>query len=380
MKRCDGVSTWHIVTGEYPPDVGGVADYTETVAHALHASGDRVHVWTAGTAGTTPGDVTVHRVFGGFDSSDLARAGRLLDAQPHGGRILVQWVPHAFGRRGVNVSFARWLYSRSARRAHSVDVMVHEPFVPFSGSLGQRGAAIVQRAMTGIALNSAARAFVGTPAWIDQCRPFAWKVPFRWTPVPTGVAPVASRQDAVAWREGLGVHQDEVLIGSFGRGGPLQHRSLERLVEALAQSGRRARIVLVGLGSDRILQRIADGSSGSRPVVTATGTIEHAQVSAALIACDVMVQCYPDGISARHSSAAAVVAHGCSIVANEGRFTEPIWRESQAVKLVSSPDTMASAAIQLLDDRDERRRLSRAAFALYDSVFDVRHTVAALKG
>jgi hypothetical protein len=69
MKRCDGVSTWHIVTGEYPPDVGGVADYTETVAHALHASGDRVHVWTAGTAGTTPGAVMVHRVFGGWSAS-----------------------------------------------------------------------------------------------------------------------------------------------------------------------------------------------------------------------------------------------------------------------------------------------------------------------
>ena len=36
---------WHILTGEYPPQPGGVSDYTRMVAEGLAAAGDEVVVW-----------------------------------------------------------------------------------------------------------------------------------------------------------------------------------------------------------------------------------------------------------------------------------------------------------------------------------------------
>ena len=36
---------WHILTGEYPPQPGGVSDYSRMVAHGLAAAGDEVVVW-----------------------------------------------------------------------------------------------------------------------------------------------------------------------------------------------------------------------------------------------------------------------------------------------------------------------------------------------
>ena len=33
---------WMMLTGEYPPQVGGVADYTQQVARALVQAGDQV--------------------------------------------------------------------------------------------------------------------------------------------------------------------------------------------------------------------------------------------------------------------------------------------------------------------------------------------------
>ena len=36
---------WHIITGEYPPQPGGVSDYTRLVAEGLAAAGDAVTVW-----------------------------------------------------------------------------------------------------------------------------------------------------------------------------------------------------------------------------------------------------------------------------------------------------------------------------------------------
>ena len=40
--------SWHLLTGEYPPQPGGVADYTQQLARALSESGKQVHVWAPG--------------------------------------------------------------------------------------------------------------------------------------------------------------------------------------------------------------------------------------------------------------------------------------------------------------------------------------------
>jgi hypothetical protein len=36
---------WHVITPEYPPMLGGVSDYTQSIAKGLAAQGDEVHVW-----------------------------------------------------------------------------------------------------------------------------------------------------------------------------------------------------------------------------------------------------------------------------------------------------------------------------------------------
>ena len=40
---------WAILTGEYPPQFGGVSDYTRNVATGLVAAGDVVTVYASGS-------------------------------------------------------------------------------------------------------------------------------------------------------------------------------------------------------------------------------------------------------------------------------------------------------------------------------------------
>jgi hypothetical protein len=63
----------HIITPEYPPQPGGVSDYTAQVATGLAEAGDEVQVWCPGThvwcpgtedASVTGGGVHVHRNLG----------------------------------------------------------------------------------------------------------------------------------------------------------------------------------------------------------------------------------------------------------------------------------------------------------------------------
>jgi hypothetical protein len=50
---------WHMITGEYPPQAGGVSDYSRVVARGLAAAGDTVHVYAPENPGIDPDDERV---------------------------------------------------------------------------------------------------------------------------------------------------------------------------------------------------------------------------------------------------------------------------------------------------------------------------------
>jgi glycosyltransferase involved in cell wall biosynthesis len=372
----------HIVTGEYPPAVGGVADYTATVAAALAASGEHVHVWCGGEGDDVSGNIAVHRVMGRFGPAGLAAADRALARFKPPRRLLVQWVPHAYGCASLNLAFCSWVRHRAVKHGDMVEIMVHEPFLPFSGGLRRRGAAVVQRLMARLLMAHASRILVATAAWIPLCRPYAPGVPFSWAPVPSGVAAASPVADSGVLRELP--RNGGVVIGSFGQAGAVQRTGMLRTARALTTAGLRGTIVLIGAGSEATRRAIAASDPQLASSIHATGTVSAEHASLWLRACDVLVQPYPDGVCGRHSSAMAALAHGLPVVTTDGRFTEPVWRESNAVRLVAmassdAPERLGATAVALLRDDAERARLAGAARRLYDACFDVRHTVAALQ-
>ncbi len=110
------MKTWHIVTGEYPPAHGGVSDYSFAESGALAAAGDAVHVWCPDVAaGAAPEQarVELHRIAGSWTAADLQRIGSAMDEIRGERTLLLQWVPHAFGQRSLNVGFCRWIRRRA---------------------------------------------------------------------------------------------------------------------------------------------------------------------------------------------------------------------------------------------------------------------------
>ncbi len=176
----------HILTPEYPPTRGGVAAYTQLVARALAQAGEDVHVWCPPAAHREPEDgVHVHSELGEFRAGDLDRTGRLLDRFEPPCRLIVQWVPHGYGFRAMNIHFCCWLWKR-ARGGDQVELMVHEPYLAFwEGTWRQTAAAVVHRAMTVVLLRAARRVWVAIPAWESKWKPYALgrPIPFMWLPI-----------------------------------------------------------------------------------------------------------------------------------------------------------------------------------------------------
>src|SRR5687768_6270824 len=116
---------WHLITPEYPPQSGGVSDYSQLIASGLAATGETVHVWCPSSPVREANSlgVTLHPELGRISPTDLRRVGRMLDQFPAPRRLLVQWVPHGYGYRSMNLPFCLWLWGRAKLKHDRVDIM-----------------------------------------------------------------------------------------------------------------------------------------------------------------------------------------------------------------------------------------------------------------
>jgi glycosyltransferase involved in cell wall biosynthesis len=371
---------WHLITCEYPPDIGGVSDHTFAIAEGLLAAGRDVHVWAPATSATAsvPGGAVVHRVLGGLRPSDLRRAGAELNAFPRPRRLLVQWVPHGYGYRSLNLALAYWIACRALVNRDEVDLLIHEPFLAWSTRPALLLASLIHRLMLCVAAVGSTRTWVTIPAWATVARRYLWHRPISWLPVPSSVAVTTATAETERLRDNLAPN-DAPLVGHFSRYSPSIARLLEPALREVLERNRDLRVVLIGKGSEAFKERL-QYTPDLLTRIHATGVLDPRTLSLHLQMCDVMLQPYPDGVSSRRTTAVALLAHRSVVVTNGGWLTDTVWRERSAVRLVddSGAVELASAVGHLLQDATERRRLRSAAAGLYSEVFDVRHAIASL--
>lgn len=379
------MSPCHLITGEYPPQPGGVSDYTQLVASGLAAKGVAVHVWCppVDVQEKEWSGVTVHREMGRFSPADLRRVNQLLEQFPPPRRLLVQWVPHAFGYQSINLPFCLWLRRRAKRHHDHVELIVHEPCLGFAGSWKQLAAAAVHRVMVTVLLQAASRVWVVTPAWESCLRPFTFgrRVSFSFLPVPSNI-PVAQDASSVAKiKRRLTVSNNGGLVGHFGTYSELITAMLEPPLAELLNTNPSCSLLLLGRNSESMHARLVESDPRRASRIHARCGLPARELSLHLQACDVMLQPYPGGVCSRRTSIMAALAHGLPVVTNAGQFTEPIWNHGAPVIVADESPPLLLAGVQyLLQDSIRRRQLGERGRALYDERFDIRHLVDAILG
>ena len=368
----------HLLTGEYPPEPGGVADYTALLAQALADSGDEVHVWTSSESDPsfqdTPG-VTVHRVAGTWSRSNLDRLGQSLDAFPAPRRLVLQYAPNVWKHRGLNLGFCRWLKSRSGR-GDDIRPMFHELWYEFDprDKPTRWIFPVVQRLMVRNVMKASTLAYASIPAWQEWLKT-SWiglGRPSIWLPVPSNI-PFVNDPDRVAEIRRRLAPDGQPILGSFGTFHGLIG---DMLAETLPKLKSRPKVVFIGRGSEKFLVRV-----GASPDLQATGPLSPRETSLHLQACDLMLQPYPDGISSRRGSAMACLANGKAIATTDGYLSEPIWREQGGVALspVGNRDALAAEVDRLIGDPLARQSLAELGSLLYQKTFAINRVVAILK-
>jgi glycosyltransferase involved in cell wall biosynthesis len=181
--------------------------------------------------------------------------------------------------------------------------------------------------------------------------------------------------DRTAWRKKYRATADTLLLAYFGflnesKGG-------EELIGALAllrQQGVDAHLLLIGgdvghadptnVAYAQKVQALIERHHLA-DVVHRTGYIELSEVSANLLAADVMVMPYRDGVSFRRTTLIAALRHGCSVVSTLPSETGLIPEIQPGENMLLAPPGDASALAQtmapLAEDMALREKLSQGA-------------------
>lgn len=374
--------TWAILTGEYPPDPGGVSDYTGQLAKALVEAGDRVHVFAPPmksprivSRGGPADGVQVMRLDDTFGPRGIARLSRELSQLASARtRVLVQYVPQAFGFRGMNLLMSSWL---ALVGDLPIDVMFHEVAMPLepNRAFRQNALAHVQRFMARSVARSAERIFVSTTWWAAVLSMLAPGRAFRSLPVPSNIPAIAVGCAEIRARY---VRNDRpFLLGHFGALG--QPELIETMVATL-QANPGAQFLIIDHRAEQFVARLLARHGELKDRFHGVQGLSNEQVANHLAACDVLVQPYPDGVTTRRSSLMAGLALGLPVVSTRGIGTEDLW-QSQAAPMLTDyqPEAIATAVRQLLEDPTRRREVGESGRTLYRERFDLPQTVRKLR-
>jgi glycosyltransferase involved in cell wall biosynthesis len=357
-----------LVTGEYPPDQGGVGDFTCEIGKALAALGHDVHVIT----GQSPTSnlqfpTSVHREITGWgwrcwrQILDVAHRERLdvLNVQfqtaAYGMHPAIHFVPRRRGGPPVAVTF------------HDLKV----PYLfPKAGPLRWQAVKMLARCADGVIVTN-----VEDEIKISNLQPPTSNLVR--IPIGSNIAPhLPVGYDRDTWRARWGIGPGDLLLGYFGflnerKGG----KDLIKVLAALVARGLAAHLLFIGgrVGSSdptnvayaqQVDRLIAERGLTER--AHQTGFVPPEEVSASLEAVDVCVLPYRDGVSLRHGSMHACLAHGRLIVTTRPTVEMPEFRDGENMLLAPVEDTaaLADSVERLASDAELRTRLEKGALAL----------------
>ena len=353
-----------LITGEFPPQPGGVGDYTDRLAAALADQGHVVAVLTSAprpAVASTHGDAvwanregaTVWRSVRRWD----LRAWRTLAARIkawHPDVVHFQYQAAAYGLGGA-VTLYPWLLRMWNIRPLSVvtfhDLLPPHTF-PLSGRLGWDRRAVAW-------LGHGADAAIATNA-ADAQRLVTVRTRRVWQiPIGANIPVVAAPPGSMDIRSHYGLAPGAPLLAYFGFFNA--SKGLEELLTVFAGLERQipnARLLLIGGGVGETdptnrqfaarLQRHAE-NLGLADRLIWTGYVDATGVSLHLQAADLIALPFRDGVSLRRGTLMAALSHGCAIVSTHA--TTSVSELGAAVLLcrANDPADLQRAIVEALD-------------------------------
>jgi glycosyltransferase involved in cell wall biosynthesis len=361
---------WHIVTGEYPPQLGGVSDYTYQVSQEFAKGGDQVHVWSPATQfEVAPQDgVNVHALPGGFGLRWLRELNGRLRSYSGPRNILIQYVPHMYGWKSMNLAFCWWI---SRQRKHNVCVMFHEVAYPFrSGQpLRHNLLAVVHRMMARMILRSVRHSFTSTDPYLALLRTLGSdESPISMLRICSNIPLESYSADGGPGR--LEERRNKLFtVGIFSNFSAELREVLEAPIGCLLENPE-ITVLLLGPGEE-FRESLEKQFPQAADRIQTTGRLHVTEVGERMQGCDALLQIYPDGASAARGTLIGALASGVPMVTTAGSATDNLLLDSDAMLFPSgSPQSIRDAVELLKENPALAREFGARARRMYRETFE----------
>ncbi|HMO60095.1 MAG TPA: glycosyltransferase [Roseiflexaceae bacterium] len=308
-----------LLSAEYAPQPGGIGDYTQQLAAALRHGGTMVTV-ISGAQAAQVSDIPTYRLpLTHWDWrcwQAIMAACRDLQADI----LHIQYQTGAYGMHPA-INFLPWRLRRIAHRP-AVAVTAHDLLVPYLFPK----AGVLRSWVTQRLLGDADMTIVTNQSDHAQAARFVAGSRLELVPIGSNIAVAApDGYDRAAWRAQAGINEQTTLVVFFGL--ISRTKGLDTLLAALAIVPGDVRLMVVGgeapTEQDKHVAAMACeqiAALGLRDRVIITGHLPAADVSAHLLAADIVALPYTDGASFRRGSLLAALTHGIPIVTTGERY------------------------------------------------------------
>jgi glycosyltransferase involved in cell wall biosynthesis len=388
---------WHIITGEYPPQLGGVSDYTYQISRELAKHGDSIHLWSPATESETfhRDSARFHALPRGFGRRWLRDLDRRLRSYSGPRNILIQYVPHMYGWKSMNLAFCWWIFRQ---RKQNVCVMFHEVAFPLRSGQPLRHSllSLVHRFMAWIILRSARHSFTSTDPYIDLLRSLGNReTPISMLRICSNIpmesyGPMESYRPMEGYRpmESYGAElppasppdgpRESFTVGVFSNFSAEVCGVLEPAIGCLLENPKIS-VVLLGPG-EAFRKSLALRFPQAADRIGTTGRLQVADAGQQMQRCNALLQLYPDGASAARGTLIGSLASGVPVVTSAGPQTDSLLLDSAAMLFADgSPQSIRDAIELLRDTPTVARELGVRARRLYQDFFQPAVIVSKLR-
>ncbi len=347
-----------------PPMRGGLADHTLLLAKHLSASRPVAVLSSRDVYTNAPFPVraTVH------DWEDSAELELELAATPSDALLVWQYVPHMYGRGGVNRKLPV-LWRKLKREGRKQVMIAHEIAAPWGRMPNQWWYAWNHRRQWKSILSVADLVPISTEAWTQewQAREPSAARKLLTLPSPSSIERVAVEPNhRASWRAAQGLAPDaKVLLWWGSVSGPKQ---LMWVVDAWETAcARLGPVVLCIVGGNPSVN--LPGSL--RSLARMMGYLKADEVSRCLQAADLVALPFSDGASERRTTLMAALGHGVPVVSTIGHNTGSTLRAADFLSLVPADDADAfvEKVTGMLRDDAARQEMGRRGAARHDAAY-----------
>lgn len=316
-----------LLSGAYPPAVDGIGDYTQLLAREL-GSHLATTVFTSRQASYSADDgVSVCGVFDPRKPSSIKNLFEAATTGPALDRLVVQYNPFGFGPRGFNPWLPRTL--ARLRKKIPLSVMFHETYVP-AESAAQIAMRLWQIPQFAALCRIPDSLYTSCTRWLPAIRRASGREAIH---LPVGSNVGLSKLSRETARDILGIENRTLVLGIFGSAHP------SRLLDWISLAAKTLRsshpdLLVLYIGADG--EKLRSELGPDIPLLDC-GLLAAETVGDRLMAADLFLAPFVDGLSTRRGSVAAAFQHGIPVISTSSCWTDALLLAQKDLPIFLSP-------------------------------------------